>query len=154
MSTAVWLPIAISALSVAIAGAGVLLRRPLDRQQLAEMKQRQIDADKQRTREDDERHRDRVEADERRSTRLHQELEELSGLSNERFRQWQESVRDLDDLWVYLEDRMLPYQRRAYNEIKRLDPNSAFGPPPALPHRNRHRGNDNASGDDSPGDDG
>jgi hypothetical protein len=125
----VWLPVGFSGLGVAIALIAFFASRStrkLDAEQLAELKRaQQKDADEKderRRREDDER-----------AGRLRAELQALSVISNERFTQWQDAVRDLDELWSFVEDEVLPWQRRAYRELREFG--SEIAAPPQLARR-------------------
>lgn len=90
--------------------------------------------DRQRRDEDEEKNRERVAADERRNNELREQLNALSQMNVERFKQWQTATEDLDDLWSFVEDELLPYTRTAYARIRGDDPD--FPRPPQL--RRRH----------------
>jgi hypothetical protein len=91
--------------------------------------------DAQRRKEDEDRNRERVRADERRNDELRQQLNALSRMNAERFKQWQQATEDLDDLWTFIEDAMMPWVRGAYTDLRQSNPE--FPPPPQL--RRRHR---------------
>jgi hypothetical protein len=129
----VWLPLIISALGLLIAAIGFIASRPtrkLDEAQLerlksaakAEMLTEAERLDEKRRREDDAR-----------AERQRKELNALSRRSNELFGQWQDAVRDLDELWAFVEDEVLPWQRRAFKELRELG--SEITAPPQLARR-------------------
>lgn len=104
-------------------------RLKLDQEALDKMRREQAA-------EDSNRNRERVEADEKRVSLLHQEIAALTRLNNDRFKNWQEAIVDLDELWQYVEDHM-PWDREAYRELRALG--SKINPPPTIGRR-RHYG--------------
>lgn len=49
-------------------------------------------------------------------------------------RMWRYATEDLDDLWTFLENEMLPWARTTYQRVQENDL-ANIGPPPKLPRR-------------------
>ena len=128
----------ISGVSATTALAALMLprRRRLDSLALDKAKRELADDDAKRNLE-------RVQQDIMRSESLRKELGDLSRISNERFRQWQDAIQDLDELWAFIEDEMLPWQRKAYRDLR--ERGSEIEPPPILPRRKSHSNEDSTA---------
>lgn len=98
-------------------------------------KEAENEKERKRKEDDDDRERKRKEADEAREARLQKQVEDLGELNQRRFRQWQEATEDLDDLWGFFEDEIMPWMREAYPILRESNPD--FRRPPQL--RRRHR---------------
>jgi hypothetical protein len=105
-------------------------RLTLDKETLEKLRREQAEQDSARNRE-------RVVADEKRVAVLHQEIDALTRTSNDRFKNWQEAIRDLDELWQFIEDHM-PWDREAYRELRALG--SKINPPPTIGRRRHYDG--------------
>jgi uncharacterized protein (DUF3084 family) len=133
----------ISGISCVIAVYSVVAprRRKLDAMAVEKAKRELADADaarelkqKERDEERAEREAKRQRLDDERAANLRKELGDLSRISNQRFRQWQEAIGDLDELWTFLEDEVLPWTRQAYGELK-AGGSKIKAPPSVLPRR-------------------
>ncbi|OCB41883.1 hypothetical protein A5677_00485 [Mycobacterium malmoense] len=96
-------------------------QRGIDEETLDKMRRErereEAERDRKRREDEERRERQRIEADEKRSLILRDELAELAKRSNQRFQQWQEAVADLDELWATVEDDLLPWMRDAYSKL-------------------------------------
>lgn len=120
----------VSGVSATAAVSALMLprRRKLDQTALEKAKRDLADDDAKRNLE-------RVQQDILRSESLRRELGDLSRISNERFQQWQDAIADLDELWAFIEDQMLPWQRKAYRDLR--ERGSEIEAPPGLPRRKK-----------------
>lgn len=115
----------------------------IDKATLLKMNKEREDAEAQREKTraeiDEKRHLELREADEKRYAVQRTEIEQLTRTANDRFNQWQDAIRDLDELWQYVEDHV-PWDREAMRLLRAA--NIAISTPPQLGKRHTRPSDD------------
>lgn len=102
--------------------------------------QQQIDEyERNRKKDEDEKEAKRKEHDNEREEKLRGQLDALSKMNQERFEQWRDTAQDLDDLWAFLQDEIVPWMRDAYQELATREGAKFPRPPTMTPRPSRAR---------------
>lgn len=153
-----WVLAGCSLLSALAAASSLLLikgKSAIDQETLKKLRREQETEDEARDRkrreEDERRNAERVAADEHRNQMLREELDRLARTSNNRFKQWQDAISDLDELWGYVE-RHVPWDREAFRKLAEAE--IPISDPPALGRRHHQHRIEADFGDDDDDDQG